>query len=176
MNGAHCSVNCNFRSADKSHPMNDHLRLLQPQLPTPVKVHNLKILVHGYMPNIVDTLISGFSFGFHIHFHGAEQLFEAYKLWLALENPEAVEVGQIAGPVGGPPLNRIYDLENAIETNMKEDITVRCTKCDKDTTLYSFQKCWCCTLPDLKLNIPYIWNFIPRRSFIFLYVHSWKTI
>lgn len=31
-------------------------------------------------------------------------------------------------------LNGIDDLEKAIETNMKEDITVRCIKCDKDTT------------------------------------------
>ena len=31
-------------------------------------------------------------------------------------------------------LNGIYDLENAIETNMTEDITVRCTESEKDTT------------------------------------------
>ncbi len=30
-------------------------------------------------------------------------------------------------------LNGMYDLENAIETNMKEDITVRCTESQKDT-------------------------------------------
>ena len=88
-----------------------HLRLLQPQLPTPVKVDNLKILLHGYTPNIVDTLISGFSFGFRIHFHGAEQSFEASNLRSALDNSVVVdaklrkelEAGQIAGPFGGPP-------------------------------------------------------------------------
>ena len=90
--------------------MNDHLRLLQPQLPMAVKVDNLKILLQRYTPNIVDTLISSFSFGFRIHFHGAKQSFEANSLWLALDNPEAVdaklpkefEVGRIAGPFGGP--------------------------------------------------------------------------
>ncbi len=90
--------------------MNDHLRLLRLQLPTLVKVDNLKILLQGYKPNIVDTLISGFSFGFRIHFHGAEQSFEASNLRSALDNSEAVdaklrkelEAGRIAGPFGGP--------------------------------------------------------------------------
>ncbi len=93
--------------------MNDHLRLLQPQLPTPVKVDNLKILLHGYTPNIVDTLISGFSFGFRIHFHGAEQSFEASNLRSALDNSEvvdaklrkALEAGRIAGPRGQITIN-----------------------------------------------------------------------
>ena len=31
-------------------------------------------------------------------------------------------------------IDGINDLEKAIETSLKEHITVRCTKCDKDTT------------------------------------------
>ena len=53
-------------------------------------------------------------------------------------------------------LNRINDLEKAVETSLKGHITVRCTKCDKDTrhtckseNLYSFQKHWHCALHDL---------------------------
>ena len=53
-------------------------------------------------------------------------------------------------------LNGINDLEKAVETSLKEHITVRCTKCDKDTrhtckseNLYSFQKHWHCALHDL---------------------------
>ncbi len=57
----------------------------------PVKVDNLKILLQRYTPNIVDTLISSFSFGFRIHFHGAKQSFEANSLWSAVDNPEAVD-------------------------------------------------------------------------------------
>jgi hypothetical protein len=53
--------------------MIDRLRLFHPPLPTPVKVCNLKILLQGYTPELIDTLITGFLFGFHIHFHGAEQ-------------------------------------------------------------------------------------------------------
>ena len=33
-----------------------------------------------------------------------------------------------------PVLNGINDLEKAVETNMNQDITVRCAKCGKDTT------------------------------------------
>ena len=33
-----------------------------------------------------------------------------------------------------PVLNGIKDLEKAVETNMNQDISLRCAKCDKDTT------------------------------------------
>ena len=54
----------------------------------------------------------GFSFGFHIHFQGAERSFEAHNLRSALDNPKAVatklnkelEAGWLAGPFTSPPL------------------------------------------------------------------------
>jgi hypothetical protein len=60
--------------------MNDRLSLFRPPLPTPVKVSNLKLLLDGYELHLVDNLMFGFSFGFHIHFQGAEQSFEARNL------------------------------------------------------------------------------------------------
>jgi hypothetical protein len=50
--------------------MNDRLSLFRPPLPTPVKVSNLKLLLDGYELHLVDNLMFGFSFGFHIHFQG----------------------------------------------------------------------------------------------------------
>ena len=54
----------------------------------------------------------GFSFGFRIHFRGAERSFEARNLRSALDNPKAVysklnkelEAGRLAGPFISPPL------------------------------------------------------------------------
>ena len=91
--------------------MNGRLNQFRPPLPTPVKVSNLKILLDGYAPNLVDTLVFGFSFGFRIHFQGAEQSFEARNLRSALNNPGAVdsklhqelEAGRLAGPFRLPP-------------------------------------------------------------------------
>ena len=74
-------------------------------------VSNLRILLDGYAPKLVDILLCGFSFGFRIHFQGAEQSFEARNLLSALENPAAVyaklqkELGasRLAGPFVSPP-------------------------------------------------------------------------
>jgi hypothetical protein len=54
----------------------------------------------------------GFSFGFRIHFRGAERSFEACNFRSALDNPKAVysklnkelEAGRLAGPFISPPL------------------------------------------------------------------------
>jgi hypothetical protein len=54
----------------------------------------------------------GFSFGFRIHFQGAEWSFEARNLRSALDNPKAVdsklnkelEAGRLVGPFMSPPL------------------------------------------------------------------------
>jgi hypothetical protein len=86
--------------------------LFRPPLPTPGKVSNLKLLLDGYEPHLVDNLMFGFSFGFRIHFQGAERSFEARNLRSALDNPKAVdsklnkelEAGRLAGPFISPPL------------------------------------------------------------------------
>ena len=91
--------------------MNDRPDQFHPQLPTPVVVSNLRILLDGYAPQLVDILHCGFSFGFRIHFQGAEQSFEARNLRSALENPTAVDAklqrelgaGRLAGPFTSPP-------------------------------------------------------------------------
>ena len=91
--------------------MNDCPDQFHPQLPTPVMVSNLRILLDGYAPQHVYILPCGFSFGFRIHFQGAEQSFEARNLRSALENPAAVYAklqkelgaGRLAGPFISPP-------------------------------------------------------------------------
>ena len=71
--------------------MNDRPDQFYLQLPTLVMVSNLRILLDGYAPQLVDILLCGFSFGFRIHFQGAEQSFEARNLRSALEIPAAVD-------------------------------------------------------------------------------------
>ena len=81
------------------------------QLPTPVVVFNLRILLDGCAPQLVDILLCRFSFGFRVHFQGAEQPFEAHNLRSASENPTAVDAklqrelgaGRLAGPFTSPP-------------------------------------------------------------------------
>ena len=96
--------------------MSDRPDQFHPQLPTPVMVSNLRILLDGtyahthIAPQLVDILLCGFSFGFRIHFQGAEQSFEARNLQSALENPAAVDAklqkqlgaGRLAGPFTSP--------------------------------------------------------------------------
>ena len=101
-----------FAVQPKNLPMNDRPSLFRPPLPTPVKVSNLKLLLDGYEQHLVDNLMFGFSFGFRIHFQGAERSFEARNLRSALDNPKAVdsklnkelEAGRLAGPFISPPL------------------------------------------------------------------------
>ena len=91
--------------------MNDRPYQFHPQLPTPVMVSNLRILLDGNAPQLVDILLCGVSFGFRIHFQGAEQSFEARNLRSVLENPAAVDAklqkelgaGRLAGPFISPP-------------------------------------------------------------------------
>ena len=91
--------------------MNDRPDQFHPQLPTTVMVTNLRNLPDGYAPQLFDILLCGFSFGFRIHFQGAEQSFEARNLRSALENPAAVDAklqmelgaGRLAGPFISPP-------------------------------------------------------------------------
>ena len=90
--------------------MNDRPDQFHPQLPTPVMVSNLRILLDRYVPQLVDALLCGFPFGFRIHFQGAEQSFEARNLQSALENPAAVDAklqkelgaGRLAGSFISP--------------------------------------------------------------------------
>ena len=74
---------------------------------------NLKLVLDGNEPHLVDNLMFGFSFGFRIHIQGAERSsFEARNLRSALNNPKAVdsklnkelEAGRLAGPFISPPL------------------------------------------------------------------------
>ena len=84
----------------------ENFRFLRQTQAMPVRLRNLQILLQGYNPKLVDTLISGFSLGFRIHFSGAEHSFEAPNLRSALDNPAAVdlrlkkelEAGRLAGP------------------------------------------------------------------------------
>ena len=83
-----------------------------PNLPTLVKVERLRFLLDGYTHSTVEFLISGFTYGFPIHFQGEHQSRNANNL-LALENPMAVDAKlnkeldaqRLAGPFQSPPLS-----------------------------------------------------------------------
>ena len=77
-----------------------------PLLPTPVRVDRLLTLLEGYNPSTAAYLISGFTYGFPLHFNGTISSFQAPNLLSALQNPDAVDAkigkelqaNRLAGP------------------------------------------------------------------------------
>ena len=86
-------------------------QLPKPILPTPVKVHNLQVALEGYSPSVREFLLSGFTYGFPLHFEGERVSFEAKNLISAEQLPDIVDLkldkelsaGRIAGPFHNPP-------------------------------------------------------------------------
>ena len=85
-------------------------------LPTPVKIKPLIELLSGYESSIIQFLISGFSYGFPLHYQGEHRIFEAKNLTSALENPQIVDmklakelaIARLAGPFVSPPFPSFY--------------------------------------------------------------------
>ena len=85
---------------------------VQPGLPTPVMLQPLTKLLFGYPPDLVQSIISGFSIGFPLHFQGCRQFSTPNNLLSALQNPTFVDTKleqelaaeRIAGPFTSPPL------------------------------------------------------------------------
>jgi hypothetical protein len=59
-------------------------------LPMPVIIQPLIELLSGYEPSIINTLISGFLFGFPLHYKGEIKSIESKNLTLALQYPKIV--------------------------------------------------------------------------------------
>ena len=84
---------------------------VQPGLPTPVKLQPLAKFLFGYPPDLVQSIISGFSIGFPLHFQGRRQFSIPNNLLSALQNPTFVDTKmeqelaaeRIAGPFTSPP-------------------------------------------------------------------------
>ncbi len=84
---------------------------VQPGLPTPVKLRPLAKLLFGHPPDLVQSIISGFSIGFPLHFQGRRQFSIPNNLLSALQNPTFVDTKleqelaaeRIAGPFTSPP-------------------------------------------------------------------------
>ncbi|CAB4027902.1 Cortactin-binding 2, partial [Paramuricea clavata] len=82
-------------------------------LPTPVKIQPLIELLSGYEPSIINTLISGFSFGFPLNYQGDIKSIESKNLTSALQYPKIVDMkldkelaaNRLAGPFSSPPFN-----------------------------------------------------------------------
>ena len=64
--------------------------LPSPPLPTQVRIKLLAELLSGYQPAIIQLLISGFSYGFPLHYQGDPSFLEAKNLLLALQHPQVV--------------------------------------------------------------------------------------
>ena len=87
-----------------------------PNLPTPVRVERLGFLLEGYTHSTAEFLISGFTYGFPIHFQGERHSRKANNLLSALENPRAVDAKlakeldaqRLAGPFQSPPLSPFW--------------------------------------------------------------------
>lgn len=66
-------------------------RVPSPPLPTPLRVHNLCLLLSGYIRSTVEFLCSGFTDGFPLHYEGDHVSFETTNLKSTLEHPEVVD-------------------------------------------------------------------------------------
>lgn len=81
------------------------------QLPTPVNIRCMLPFLSGYDHSIVQLLVSGFTFGFPLHFDRPRCFQEAPNLLSALQNPAAVngklskelDAHRRAGPFSSPP-------------------------------------------------------------------------
>ena len=82
-------------------------------LPMPVRLQPLIELLSGYEPSIINTLISGFSFGFPLHYQGKIKSIESKTLTSALQYPKIVDIkldkelaaNRLASPFSSPPFN-----------------------------------------------------------------------
>ena len=82
-------------------------------LPTPIEVERLECLLSGYNHSTAELLVSGFKFGFPLHYSGASLSCDAKNLLSTSQNPDAVEIkirkeleaGRLAGPFPIPPLS-----------------------------------------------------------------------
>ena len=93
-------------------------KLHQPRLnlPTPIEVERLECLLSGYHHPTAELLVSGFKFGFPIHYSGARISCDAKNLLSASQNPDAVDIkirkeleaGRLAGPFPIPPLSPFF--------------------------------------------------------------------
>ena len=85
--------------------------LPSPLIPTPVRIKPLAELLSGYQPAIIQLLISGFSYGFPLHYQGDPSFLEAKNLLSALQHPRVVDMklgkelaaNRLAGPFKSPP-------------------------------------------------------------------------
>ena len=77
----------------------------------PVKLQHLAKLLVGYQCDLVEILISGFSYGFPLRFEGERRSLASKNLVSALHNPQAVDMklgqelaaNRLAGPFLSPP-------------------------------------------------------------------------
>ena len=84
---------------------------VQQSLSMPVKLQPLAKFLLGYPPDLVQSIISGFSIGFPLHFQGRRQFSIPNNLLSALQNPTFVDTKleqelaaeRIAGPFTSPP-------------------------------------------------------------------------
>jgi hypothetical protein len=80
-------------------------------LPTPIRYDRLAVFLDGYPIEKLNYLISGFKFGFSLHFEGLKHSFEANNLSSCSDHPDAVDkklakeldAQRLAGPFATPP-------------------------------------------------------------------------
>ena len=81
-------------------------------LPTPVKAERLAAYLTGYEDNLRKHLLSGFLYGFRLHYHGPLESSHSTNLVSASEHSDMVDqklakeiqAGRIMGPFAEPPL------------------------------------------------------------------------
>lgn len=93
--------------------MKNDIVLTTEALPTPVLVERLTVYLEGYDDQLSQGLVSGFVYGFRLHFQGTPNGRFALYLQSALHNPENVDrklnkeicEGNIRGPFVHSPLD-----------------------------------------------------------------------
>ena len=104
----------NFRLEETTNPLHNQTypRPAQ-QLPTPVNIRRMISFLSRYDPSIVQSLESGFTTGFPLHYEGLRCSQEAPNLLSALQNPDAVDAKlskelaahRLVGPFSSPPFS-----------------------------------------------------------------------
>ena len=113
-------------------PIEDHTQLSEPQGPilllkqqnnndivTPIIPGVLQYLLLGYDINITDSLVSGFRYGFGLHYQGPRCFRLSKNLLSALQNPvmvsnklqKEIDAHRIAGPFVYPILIKVLDIK-----------------------------------------------------------------
>lgn len=112
--GNHRGFQCNFRTQSNFLPLQRHTKVSPGQLPvsplpTPIRFDRFAFFLDGYPLDKFNYLMSGFKFGFSLHFEGLKQSFEANNFEhldvVHKKLTKELDAHRLAGPFSAPPFS-----------------------------------------------------------------------